>query len=400
MAPLESVDVLGESVRVAGIVELEPTNAGIVLHRMPPWAREQHNDLALSLIETMPSGARLEMVTDATCIEVEVHLTLLQVGPEPGPPASFELVVDGQTTSTQETRTGTLILIDRQTGAIDFQTGGPTTMRFDSLPAGEKYVELWLPHAAAVRLIDLRTDGAVSLPPPQTGRRWVHYGSSISHCVEATHPTGVWPVVAARRAGVDLQSFGFAGQCQLDQFAARMIATQTADLISLKVGINIVNIDSMRERTFVPAVHGFLDTIREHHPHTPVLLITPIICPVAEDHPGPTVSPTGQCTVIDRPADLGLGALTLRRIRELEAEIVTSRQAAGDTNLHLLSGLDLFGPDDVEDLHDGLHPNATGYQRMGERFHKMAFEDGPFRFPHDTAPLVEHAPPLGRAELG
>ena len=262
MAALETVDILGGAVRVAGIVELEPTPGGTVLHRMPGWARVQHNDIALSLIETMPSGARVEMVTDATCIEVDVQLTLIQIGPDPGPPATFELVIEGETHCTQATRTGTLIIVDGDSGAIDLAPGGPTTVRFDGLPAGDKHVELWLPHAAAVHLVALRADGAVAAPPP-AARRWVHYGSSISHCLEAAHPTGVWPAVAARRAGVDLQSFGFAGQCQLDQFAARMIGAQPADLISLKVGINIINVDSMRERAFVPALHGFLDTIRE-----------------------------------------------------------------------------------------------------------------------------------------
>ena len=87
----------------------------------------------------------------------------------------------------------------------------------------------------------------------------------------------------------------------------------------------------------------------------------------------------GQCCVIERSVELSTGALTLRRIRALEAEIVAARQAAGDTNLHLLHGPDLFGPDDIGDLPDGLHPNAAGYQRMGERFHTLVFEDGPFR---------------------
>ena len=82
-------------------------------------------------------------------------------------------------------------------------------------------------------------------------------------------------MVAARRAGVDLQSFAFAGQCQLDPFAARMIADQPADLISVKLGINVVNGDTMRERTFVPAVHGLLDTIRERHPDVPLVLDHP-----------------------------------------------------------------------------------------------------------------------------
>jgi hypothetical protein len=379
MATLEPVDVLGGAVRVAGVVELEPTAGGIVLHRMPAWARAQHNDISLPLLETMPSGARLEMLTDATCLELDVQLTLVQLGPAPGPPAAFEIVVDGQLAGAQETRTGTLIVVEPRTGAVEFQPGGPVTVRFDGLAAGDKRVEVWLPHAAAVHLIELRADGAVS-PPAPAARKWVHYGSSISHCLEAPRPTGVWPAVAARLAGVDLQSFAFAGQCQLDPFAARMIAAQAADLVSLKLGINVVNGDTMRERTFVPAVHGFLDTIRERHPSIPIVVITPIVCPAAEDHPGPTVlDDTGRFVVVERPPALAVGALTLRRIRELEAEIVAARRAADDENLHLMAGPDLFGPDDVDDLPDGLHPNAAGYRRMGERFHALAFEAGPFR---------------------
>lgn len=378
---LEPVSLTDGAVRVAGIVELEATPSGTVLHRLPGWARAQHNDIALALVETMPSGGRLELVTDATCVELDVQLTLVQIGTEPGPPATFELVVDGEVVGARSTRTGTLIVVDPRTGAVDFQPGGAETIRFEGLPPGEKRIEVWLPHATAVHLLELRVDGAVSAPLP-TGRRWVHYGSSISHCLEATEPTGVWPVVAARLAGVDLQSFAFAGQCQLDPFAARMIAAQPADLISLKLGINIVNADSMRERTFVPAVNGFLDTIRQAHPDVPIALITPITCPVAEDHPGPTATDeSGQCSVVERPPALAVGALTLRRIRELEAEIVTARRAAGDERLHLMHGPDLFGPDDVADLPDGLHPNAAGYRRMGERFHRLAFEEGPFSRP-------------------
>jgi hypothetical protein len=304
---------------------------------------------------------------------------LVQLGAEPGTPGAFDLVVDGELVAGESTRTGTLIVIDRFTGAVDLHPGGPATIRFEGLPAGDKRVEIWLPNAAVTNLLELRADGNVRPPAPSTARRWVHYGSSISHCLEAQRPTGVWPVVAARLAGVDLQSFAFAGQCQLDPFASRMIGQQAADLISCKLGINVVNGDSMRERTFVPALHGLLDQIRDRHPDAPLVVITPITCPVAEDHPGPTgVDADGRCAVYERPEALALGALTLRRIRELEAEIVAARQAR-DPNLHLVQGPDLFGPDDVGDLPDGLHPNGAGYQRMGERFHALAFQgDGPF----------------------
>jgi lysophospholipase L1-like esterase len=60
-------------------------------------------------------------------------------------------------------------------------------------------------------------------------------------------------------------------------------------------------------------------------------------------------------------------------------EVIVDFVPAVHQHLHLMHGPDLFGPDDVADLPDGLHPNAAGYQRMGERFHQLAFQDGPFR---------------------
>jgi len=56
--------------------------------------------------------------------------------------------------------------------------------------------------------------------------------------------------------------------------------------------------------------------------------------------------------------------------------VVEARRAEGDANLHVLDGLLLFGPDDVADLPDLLHPNPAGYRRMGERFHELAFANG------------------------
>ena len=50
------------------------------------------------------------------------------------------------------------------------------------------------------------------------------------------------------------------------------------------------------------------------------------------------------------------------------SEVVSDRRAAGDSNLYYLDGLQLFGPEDLEDLPDQVHPNEAGYIRMGERF--------------------------------
>lgn len=367
-------------VRLAGLAEVTPLERGGLTERLPAWARAQLMDPAIAFVSSMPSGGRLEFVTDSTSIEMEVVLTRLQWGGVVPHSAMFDLVIDGELVDSAAVEETDLISFpDRASIEFEIVHADPSVIRFQGLRRGSKHVEVWLPQNASAILRELRLEGGASVaaPPASARRRWVHYGSSISHCMEADHPTGVWPAVTARHADVDLASLGLAGQCQLDQFAARTIRDLDADLISLKLGINLVNVDTMRERAFVPAVHGFLDTIRDGHRHEPIVVISPIICPVAEDHPGPTLpNADGRFDVVKRPDELLIGALTLVRIRELLELIVVQRQ---DPSLHYLHGHELFGADDVDDLPDGLHPNSAGYQRMGERFLTHAFGiDGPF----------------------
>jgi hypothetical protein len=240
-------------------------------------------------------------------------------------------------------------------------------------------LEIWLPHRAIVELRGLRVpDGAsVTSPPARSAPRWIHHGSSISHCMEVDAPTQTWPARASIDAGVELQNLAFAGNCMLDPFVARTIRDLPADAISLKLGINVVNGDTMRERTFAPAVHGFLDTIREGHPTTPLLVVTPIWCPSVEAHPGPnTIGPEGRFVAVDRVDDQHETCLTLQKVRATLASVVEGRRALGDENLHLLDGLRLFGEADAADLPDDLHPNPAGYLRMADRFTAAAFGDG------------------------
>jgi len=373
-----NVDLFGDAFRFEGILDTRRTPKGMRISRLPAWAQSQIVDPAFTWAAGVPSGARLVFETDSTSVDLDVQLMRLAFAERPVAPAGFDLVVDGELCEVRYSETGHVVRAGgRDLSRIEFVRGLPDTIRFDRLGGGAKHIEIWLPNNSSLELRGLSVDDGASVrtPDPIARRRWIHYGSSISHCVEADRPTGVWPVVAARAAGVDLMSLGLAGQAQLDQLVARTIRDLDADLISLKVGINVVNGDTMRERTFVPAVHGFLDTIRDGHPTTPILVITPIICPATEDHPGPTLTyPNGGIYVVERAAELATGALTLSRIRELLASVVEQR--SDDPNLHLMSGLDLFGPDDVADLPDGLHPNAAGYRRMGERFHAAAFSSG------------------------
>jgi hypothetical protein len=150
--------------------------------------------------------------------------------------------------------------------------------------------------------------------------------------------------------------------------------------VSVKLGINLVNADVMRQRAFGPAVHGFLDTIRDGHPDTPLIVVGPLYCPIHESTPGPgsfDVDALGRGEVrfiaTGDPADAtrpgGLGRLTLEWIRERLAAIVAGRQA-DDAAIHYVDGLSLYGPADAEahPLPDQLHPDATTHQLIGQRF--------------------------------
>jgi hypothetical protein len=358
------VPLLDGPIRISGALELERTPVGVRPRRLPGWTRSQLPSEFCDMVVAQPSGVRLEFGTAATRLQLDVLITRTRFADAPTvqPAGAFDLVIDGSPTQRLPVAQGNVLVLDIERGG-ELVPGEPSTVTFGPLPGGFKEIEIWLPHACQVELIALRADGPVREPAARDRPRWVHHGSSISHCCEAQGPLGTWPVVAARRAGADLLNLGLAGNAMVDQFTARTIRDQPADLISLKLGINVVNGDTMRPRTFGPSIHGFLDTVRDGHPHTPVLLISPITCPTAECRPGPTPSSWEDGVLrfraVGEPAE---DALTLTRVREILATVVERRS---DPCLHYLDGPGLFGP---IDLPDGLHPDAAGYQRMGERF--------------------------------
>ena len=220
---MKRIDV--DDVRVAGALDRDETADGIVFRRLPGWTRHQIMDIQLGFVITMPAGVRLEFVTNATEIEVDVLLTRLELGGRPAKAAAFDLVVDGALVDSQASESGHLIRIESATQPFDFVPGDAATIRFADAPTnGSAPVELWLPQDAVVELRALRVSDGATLECREVGlRRWVHHGSSISHCLEARRPTETWPAIAARRARVDLLNLGFGGQCMLDQMVARTL---------------------------------------------------------------------------------------------------------------------------------------------------------------------------------
>ena len=367
-----------------GALDLERTGIGVRPHRLPPRARARA-DRQLLLAQAQPSGVRLVVRTAATRLELDAHRTTLAVAGVPArPDGRYDLVVDGELVGQQPSSGGTVLVTDFATGATETREGPVGTVVFTGLPARDKLVELWLPHQEVTELVALRTDAPVAAVAPDARRVWLHHGSSISQGSNAGSPTTTWAALAAARGGVDLVNLGFSGSAMLDSFVARTVRDHPADLLSAEIGINLVNADVMRMRAFTPAVHGFLDTIRDGHPTTPLLVVSPVLCPIHEDTPGPGAVDLSDGTMRFRatgdPADVAAGRLCLRTIREELTRIVAQR-AVDDPHLHLLDGLALYGESDAAEhpLPDRLHPDAATHRLMGERFATHAFgRGGPF----------------------
>ncbi|MFC9246102.1 GDSL-type esterase/lipase family protein [Streptomyces sp. NPDC057136] len=368
-----------------GVLDLEQTELGVLPHRLPARARAQFPDGQLAMAEAQPSGVRVVFRTRATVVELDTLRTKMAYrGAPPRPDGVYDLLVDGRPAGQTEATGGNVLLVDMATGATEAQAGPVGTIRFAGLPDRLKDVEIWLPWNEITQLITLRTDAPVE-DVPESGRTvWLHHGSSISHGSDAASPTTTWPALAASLGGVELINLGLSGNALLDPFTARALRDTPADLISVKIGINLVNRDLMRLRAFTPAVHGFLDTVREGHPTAPLLVVSPILCPIHEDTPGPSapdLSNIGEgklrFVAAGDPAERSAGKLTLNVVRDELARIVKQR-AADDPNLHYLDGRDLYGDTDFAELPlpDQLHPDAATHLRIGERFAALAFGSG------------------------
>ena len=372
---------------VHGAVEIDTTPAGLLPYRLPAWARAQCPDGQLAMAAAQPSGVRLAFQTEARTLELLTLPTKRAYnGLPPRPDGVYDLHIDGRLVQQAHTTGGKLLKIDMARGSTAIEPGEPQMLRFSDLPAGRKTVEIWLPHDETTELIALHADAAIHAVATNR-RRWLHHGSSISQGSNAASPSGTWPAVAAGVAGLDLLNLGYSGNALLDPFVARTMRDLPADVISLKLGINLVNTDLMRLRAFVPAVHGFLDTLRDGHPTTPLLVVSPIYCPIHEDTPGPCLFDLPALRegrllfrAAGTPAEAKQGKLTLRIIREQLQAIVSARQTT-DPHLHYLDGTALYGASDNArlPLPDELHPDAATQRLIGERFHQQVFSaDSPY----------------------
>jgi len=307
-----------------GAASIERIEAGLKPHRLPHTQRHLYPSLNDGLLDraAMASGVRLRFETDSPTLR-------LTFGPLPElipviPAHCFDMVVNNQVV------------------AVVSGKGGMTEAVFEGQPAAKRIVELWLPPSSPVVIASLEVaEGCSARPVPDRRRRWLTWGSSLTHCVRARSAAQTWPAIVARRHDLSLTNLGFGGECHLEPMVAMFIRDQPADLISLKFGINTIA-GSVNARTYPALVTGAIQIIREKHRHTPLVLASPIGYPPHETKPN-------------------VVGYTIEGMRRDAEAVVRRLVSAGDRHLYYVNGLNLFS---VEEIHqwsaDQCHPNGEG----------------------------------------
>ena len=183
-----------------GAVDVEVSPTGLTPLRLPPSARAQSDSDWMRIAAEQASGVRCEFWTAATWIELTVETTGLYLPwvPEHVRWAVFSATVDGQPVDDARVTGGSELHL-AEPGGPRFVKGEPAVVRFELGGAGvqERRVVVWLPQTDTVEIRDVRADAPLQPAEPLDQLRWWHHGSSISHCIEAATPRGVWPVAAA-----------------------------------------------------------------------------------------------------------------------------------------------------------------------------------------------------------
>ena len=197
---------------------------------------------------------------------------------------------------------------------------------------------VYLPEGMRPTLLGLRALGGEITPAPREPR-WLCYGDSIAEGWKASGPAWAWPALVGRRHALDVVNLGYAGAARGEIVSAEEIAALRADVITVAHGTNCWMRTPHAEAQFAEGLRAFLAIVREGHPRTPIVAVSPILRLDAEEKPN------------------RLGA-TLTDLRRGFERVVNERIASGDERLVLVPGRALVP---AAQLADGIHPDDAGH---------------------------------------
>ncbi|OGV65367.1 MAG: hypothetical protein A2498_12655 [Lentisphaerae bacterium RIFOXYC12_FULL_60_16] len=177
--------------------------------------------------------------------------------------------------------------------------------------------------------------------PPVIAKPVVFYGTSITQGGCASTAGSDFISIMGRLLNLNMINLGFSGNGQGDIEVARLMAGMNASLFALDYLSN-VNPEKLRE-----TLDPFYKTLRNHHPKTPILLVSPVCFWQADFKPESI------------------------RDQELKRDILISfyaqKRTAGDTAIHFADAFDMLHFAAGAAYVDGVHPTDAGFSLLAHR---------------------------------
>lgn len=282
---------------------------------------------------SVPVGVRLEMVGDAQAVDIAYRTKTGNLGYRG----------DGAGVTFAVWRGG------RQVAEADAELGDGLIRLFLGDTSPEWPATVYLPEGM-LPLIRSLTAVHGEIAPAPAEPTWIAYGDSATQGWIASGPAQAWTAIAARKAGLDLVNMGYAQAGRGEIASAEQIAALPAAVISLSYGDSCWNRVPHSAAMVEAGLDAFLDVVRQCHPETPVIVMSPVVRPDEEE-----------------PNRLGA---TLEELRLTIESVVVWRIKEGDDHLALLPGRDVI---EVQHLVDGIYPGDEGHRRIAAAMGKYLF---------------------------
>ena len=135
----------------------------------------------------------------------------------------------------------------------------------NNLPFHPSLVRIRLPYDYQNRLWSIEGDVTPPLPSQVPTRRFLAYGSSITHGGDAVRPSGSYIMRTAQHLDGDVINLGFAGSAHLEPEMADYIAARGDwEFATLELGINVIGSWSVEQ--FAEKVDYFVTRIARTNP--------------------------------------------------------------------------------------------------------------------------------------
>ena len=274
---------------------------------------------------TIPVGVRLEMVGDAQAVDIAYRTTSGNLGYRgDGAGIVFSVWRGGRKIAEEDAVLG----------------DGMVRLPLDTTSSDRPAI-VYLPEGMRPLVLSLTAVRGEIAPAPAIPR-WLAYGDSMTQGWIASGPSHAWTAIAARKTGLDLVNLGYAQAGRGEIVSAEHIAGLAAEVITVAYGASCWTRTPHGIGMVAEGFRAFLEVVRQGHPTTPVVVVSPLRRPDADG------------------VDNKLGA-SLADIRHAIESVTRERIVSGDAALSLVAGGGIIGE---EHLVDGIHPGDEGHKRI------------------------------------